>query len=139
MIDIEKETLLAPAEVARLPMFRRHGRAVNVSTVWRWITHGVRARSGRRVRLESIKMPSGSFSSAEAAARFVAALNHCDSSRANARRSRERALWQVEAELAAAGIVRAGARDPQPEGRGKSLRAAGGGRLVDTTPGVGSG
>ena len=69
------ETLIGPAEAARLfPDHRGRGR-VNPSTVWRWIRSGVRTSTGEVVRLEAIRIGTGWRTTVEAIERFVARLN----------------------------------------------------------------
>ena len=67
MIDIEREHLLTPAEAARrLPRSRR-GRAVHKSTIFRWISRGLRGE----IRLEAVKVGGQTFTSVEALQRFA--------------------------------------------------------------------
>ncbi len=73
-IDPTTETLRPFAEAARRLPALRGGRPVNVTTVWRWATRGVRGRGGVTVQLESIKVGGTCCTSDEALARFFQAL-----------------------------------------------------------------
>jgi hypothetical protein len=61
-----------PQIARRFPPYRQ-GRPVNPSTVWRWITEGVRLPDGTRVRLEAARVGGRWLTSAPALARFMAA------------------------------------------------------------------
>jgi hypothetical protein len=64
MIDIGNEELIPIRQVpARLPP-SANGKQVHVTTVYRWINHGVRG-----VKLESVKVGGTTHTSAEAPAR----------------------------------------------------------------------
>lgn len=69
--NLENETLISLAEAAASLPSSRPGKRLNLSTVWRWITHGVRGG----VRLESVVVGGARFTSREAIARFIAACN----------------------------------------------------------------
>jgi hypothetical protein len=69
MIDPTREMLLTFSQLAHRIPPSRQGRPVSVSTIWRWATRGIRG-----VRLESLRLPSRSVTSAEAFARFIDAL-----------------------------------------------------------------
>jgi hypothetical protein len=74
-IDPLSEKLRSFAEAAqRLPALRG-GKPVNPSTVWRWTTRGVRARTGILVRLEAIRVGGTCCTSDEALRRFFRALS----------------------------------------------------------------
>ncbi len=69
MIDIGNEELIPIRQVpARLPP-RANGKQVHVTTVYRWINHGVRG-----FRLESIKVGGTTYTSVEAMQRFAEGL-----------------------------------------------------------------
>jgi hypothetical protein len=68
------ETLLSLAQAARrLPPGRR-GRPVSLSCVLRWVLDGVPDPDGQRVHLEAVRLGGRWVTSAEALARFAAAL-----------------------------------------------------------------
>jgi hypothetical protein len=77
MIDPKTETLITLREAASNPLLMkfRAGQIAHVSTLWRYALKGARAADGRRVKLETLKTFRGLSTSAEAIARFVAALN----------------------------------------------------------------
>src|SRR5262245_16771068 len=73
-IDPTTETLRSFADAPqRLPALRG-GKAVHPTTLWRWTTRGVRARSGVIVRLEALKVGGTQCTSDQALARFFRAL-----------------------------------------------------------------
>ena len=79
MIDVSCERLLSPRQVAKLPVFMRNGRPCGISTVYRWFKRGVVILvNGRnvRIRLECVRLPTGTSSSQEAVERFIKALNN---------------------------------------------------------------
>lgn len=106
MIDITKESLISCREASSLFPPGRRGKRPHRSTVFRWITSGVRG-----VRLESVSMPGGRATSREAVARFLDELTKIDE-RENPFRQptapsldrRRRRLAAVERELDALGI-----------------------------------
>lgn len=51
------------------------GKPANLPKLYRWISHGAVARSGKRVKLESVHTPFGLQTTAEAIGRFLAALD----------------------------------------------------------------
>lgn len=68
------ETVLTLTQAAgRLPGAKgcRHP---NPTTLLRWVIRGAKARDGRRVRLDAVKLPGGWRTSAEALGRFLAAI-----------------------------------------------------------------
>src|SRR5262245_704226 len=68
------ETLLGMAQAAlRIPPYR--GRRTNVSTIFRWITDGVKLPSGRQLKLEGIRLAGRWLTSTEAIDRFLTAQN----------------------------------------------------------------
>ena len=62
-IDIRSEQILSFAAASKLPVFanRRSGKRINVSTLWRWATTGVRG-----VKLETIMAGGSRVTSLEA-------------------------------------------------------------------------
>ena len=82
MIDVNSETLVPAEEAVKLPALRhgRGGRPTNKSTVFRWFEVGVTPVSGgARIKLDWIKLPGrGRFTTVEAVARFIAAINGHD-------------------------------------------------------------
>lgn len=100
MINPETENLLTPREAAKLQILRVNGKGPHVRCVQRWIERGRKSDQGGIVILESIRMPfgKGKVTSAEAVARFIAALNHAGMPTTAARRRQiERANQQLEA------------------------------------------
>lgn len=72
-IDIASESLLTFSQLAsRLPP-RRCGRAVHVSTVHRWRSHGIRG-----VRLEAVRIGGGWVTTLESFTRFCRELTLAD-------------------------------------------------------------
>jgi hypothetical protein len=105
MIDGHTEQLLTPSQVCRLKVFARAGRPVSLSTFWRWTTRGARTAKGDRVRLETIRLPAGTFSSLEAVDRVRRDLNELPDDNTHVSETRERQINQAEQELAAAGVA----------------------------------
>lgn len=74
MIDtpmLMTETIISLSEAARrLPASRGRGRACP-STIWRWITAGVRMPNDQRLRLEGIRMGGRWLTTVEALIRFA--------------------------------------------------------------------
>jgi hypothetical protein len=77
-VDPSTEKLRSFAEAARRLPALRGGKPVNPSTVWRWTRRGVRARDGRIVRLEAIRVGGTCCTSDEALLRFFRALSADD-------------------------------------------------------------
>lgn len=74
MISIGSEEILTFSQTTeRLPR-ARSGRAVHPNTIWRWAMRGLKARSGRIVKLEVAKIGGRNCTSKEALDRFFAAL-----------------------------------------------------------------
>jgi hypothetical protein len=69
MIDINTEHLLTLAQAARLRPAGRQGRPTHPSTVYRWISRGLRGH-----RLESIRLGGTLYTSREALQRFAEQL-----------------------------------------------------------------
>ena len=70
-IDIRSEEIFSLTAATKLPCFRnrRAGKPINVSTLWRWATVGVRG-----VKLETIMAGGTRATSIEAVERFFEAL-----------------------------------------------------------------
>jgi hypothetical protein len=99
-IDITTERLLSPTEAAREPVFRRRGKPIHVSCVYRYMTRGVVTAHGERMVLESIRTPMGVRTSAEAIERFIRALTGKQQSIATPTpRARRKQSQQAEEEL----------------------------------------
>lgn len=76
MIDVNCEELISPREATRHPVFRNaQGRPGSLAAVYRAFNPGARSVAGERIRLETIKAPSGVRTSREAIARFVERLS----------------------------------------------------------------
>jgi hypothetical protein len=72
-VDIRSEQILSlPQAARRFPPFRQ-GRPVNPSTIWRWISNGVKLPDGRRVKLGAVRLSGRWLTSVEAIERFIAA------------------------------------------------------------------
>lgn len=69
MIDISRESLLSLREAARLRPLGRSGRPTHVSSVYRWISRGIRG-----IRLEAIRLGGMTLTSREALQRFAERL-----------------------------------------------------------------
>jgi hypothetical protein len=99
MIDLQIESALTAAAVAKLPQLRRNGKPPHVSQVHRWWTAGLKGH-----RLESIVVAGTRCSTSEAVDRWIAALSGHDSAegqRTPIRRQKETA--RADKQLAAAG------------------------------------
>jgi len=73
LAEIQSGEGLSLSAAGRLFPGHRGGRAVDPSTVFRWVTKGTTA-GGRTVRLEAVRAGSRWLTSRSAVARFVAAL-----------------------------------------------------------------
>lgn len=71
----------------------------NVSTVWRWVTRGVRGE-----KLESVRVGGVVCTSRQAIERFLARLNGGAAVTSTQNQTREREIAAAEARLAAAGV-----------------------------------
>jgi hypothetical protein len=71
MLNIRTEALFSLTAASKLPCFanRRAGKRINVSTLWRWSTTGVRG-----VKLETVMAGGSRATSLEAIERFFEAL-----------------------------------------------------------------
>ncbi len=104
-IDIYREDLIDLREAAKLPPFKRAGRAAHVATLYRHAQHGAKAANGARVRLEVVRVPSGLRTSREAVVRFISALSGTGRPLPRpATEQRQKQIAQAEAELAADGF-----------------------------------
>ena len=71
MIDVQKEELLRLHDVRRLQWFKgRNGGRVDIGTLRRWAAKGVRG-----VVLESVRIGTTTYTSVEAAIRFIQRLS----------------------------------------------------------------
>jgi hypothetical protein len=69
-----QEGLIRLTTAARLLPDSRNGRGLHPATLTRWCTIGVKDRSGRRVKLEAVKVGQAWQTSRQAVARFLEAL-----------------------------------------------------------------
>jgi hypothetical protein len=69
MIDVSTEQLLTLAQAAQLRPAGRRGRPTHTSTVYRWISRGLRGH-----RLEAIRLGGALYTSREALQRFAELL-----------------------------------------------------------------
>ncbi len=74
MSTILVESTLSLHDACRLLPSSRAGKKLNLCTICRWITGGVRAIDGTRVRLEAVRLGGRWLTSHEAIERFSAAL-----------------------------------------------------------------
>jgi hypothetical protein len=76
MIDMLKEDLIVLRAACREKPFRhrRTGKPAHISSLYRHVMRGARAANGERIRLETVRTPSGLRTSREAIARFIQAL-----------------------------------------------------------------
>ena len=70
MIDISTEQLLTLPQAARVRPHGRLGRPTHPSTVYRWISRGVRGAAGV-VQLEGVRLGGSWYTSREALQRFA--------------------------------------------------------------------
>jgi hypothetical protein len=91
----------------RFPSYRE-SRPVNQSTVFRWITAGVKLSSNRRLRLEAARVGGRWLTSAQAVERFIRAqtpdLDATERPCARTPRQRERAAERAGKQLERIGI-----------------------------------
>ena len=105
MIDPKSETLLRLNAAGHLPALMATGKPAGASSMWRYHKHGRESLAGRLVKLETIRLPAGIFTSAQAVDRFVAALNdQPDPAAPAATPASSASIDKAEAELADAGI-----------------------------------
>jgi hypothetical protein len=106
-IDIRSEEIFSLTAATRLPCFRnrRAGKPINVSTLWRWATVGVRG-----IKLDTIMAGGSRSTSLEAIERFFQALTLRADTRENPvvppRHSsqRRKQIQAAEQRLARAGV-----------------------------------
>lgn len=72
------ETVISLAQAAAACPGRRTAARLAPSTIFRWLSRGVRAASGDRVRLEAVRLGGRWVTSSEALARFVRRLTSPD-------------------------------------------------------------
>src|ERR1700729_1207090 len=106
LINIETEKLIDLRAATREPVFRnRNGRPCHVSKIYRLLFRGALDANGNRVKLSSVKTPTGWATSREAIARFIAQLtdpeNPLPPSLQNTRR---RQIEEAKQSLIAAGF-----------------------------------
>ena len=107
MIDIETEDLIDLRAACREPVFRQKtGKALHISGMYRHVLRGARDANGDRVKLETVRTPSGLRTSREAIGRFIAALTDPDSDIPTPVPAvRRKQIADAEAELAGAGFA----------------------------------
>jgi len=108
MIDIQSETLVSLGDAAKNLLPHRNGKSVHIASLYRWISEGRRARSGRRVRLEAVRVGAVSYTSPEALARFIGRLSETevdDAPTPSTPRERRHAVAAADRALDHAGIV----------------------------------
>ena len=83
MIDLDTEHLIDFRHAAKTNLLqnRRTGSPCHVSQIFRYAQCGARAVNGDRVRLETVKTPSGMMTSTEAISRFIRRLTPADRQR----------------------------------------------------------
>ncbi len=107
MFDAMTEDLIDLRQACREKPFRnaKTGKPAHISSMFRHVMRGARAANGERIRLETIRVPSGLRTSREAVARFIARLTDPDAPVATASpKARRKQIAQAEAELRAAGF-----------------------------------
>ena len=102
MIDISTEQLLTLPQAARVRPHGRLGRPTHPSTVYRWISRGVRGAAGV-VRLEGVRIGGSWYTSREALQRFAEALTNGGTETARGDTPRQRAA-DADEELRSLGI-----------------------------------
>src|SRR5262245_11458459 len=103
-INLTEETVVPFSEAARRLPPLRAGRRVSPSTIWRWSAAGVLSRSGKRIRLETIRVGGSSCTSLEALQRFFSKLSDDEPSGGVPAAPMGKAHQQAEGALDAAGI-----------------------------------
>lgn len=73
MIDLKNESPISLAAAARLLPPARKGRPVSVSCIYRWLSEGIVAPNGERVRLEAMRLGGRWLTSVAALERFARA------------------------------------------------------------------
>ena len=100
VIDLTDEDVFTIADAPQhLPRTRR-GKKVHLSTIYRWINRGVAG-----VRLESVRVGGGMYTSREALQRFAERCTNPSTTPSRATpKARQRQIAQAETELSRAGI-----------------------------------
>jgi hypothetical protein len=104
MIDVQSENLIHLNEVTKLVPSSRPGKRLNIATIWRWCTCGVRG-----VVLESVNIGNSRFTSREAVTRFVercsdATALHMPNPKKRTSAQRQRDFEKAERELDKLGV-----------------------------------
>ena len=102
MIDISTEQLLTLPQAARVRPHGRLGRPTHPSTVYRWISRGVRGVAGV-VKLEGVRIGGSWYTSREALQRFAEALTNGSTETVRGDTPRQRAA-DADEELRRLGI-----------------------------------
>ena len=102
MIDISTEQLLTLSQAARVRPHGRLGRPTHLSTVYRWISRGVRGVAGV-VKLEGVRIGGSWYTSREALQRFAEALTNGSTETVRGDTPRQRAA-DADEELRRLGI-----------------------------------
>jgi len=100
VIDVLHEDVIDLRTACREKPFRhrRTGKPAHISSLYRHVMRGARSSSGQRIKLETIRTPSGLRTSREAIIRFISALTNpslpspTTATRRHQRDSAERAL-----------------------------------------------
>lgn len=99
-IDFGKENCMTLAQAAKTLPRVRGKKPPHPLTLYRWATVGLRAKSGKRVHLETEFVGGTRVTSLEALMRFFARKNDCDYQPPTFQQDRQQAALQREAELA---------------------------------------
>ena len=91
MIDLEVEDLVPLKEMPKL-LPKRAGKAVSISTLWRWANTGARGQV-----LDTVLIGGQRYSSPQAFRRFVAAGNRGKVARPDAARQADEAAVRLDA------------------------------------------
>jgi hypothetical protein len=76
--EVSQGDAVSTSGVGRMLPGRSPGKTVDPSTVFRWISHGIRRSDGARVRLEAIKIGGRFITSKAAVQRFLVASNEAE-------------------------------------------------------------
>ena len=99
-MDITHETCLTLSKAAKTLPRVRGGKPPNPLTLYRWATSGLKAKSGKRVFLETEFVGGTRVTSVEALERFFARKRDCYYEPLTFKREREQKALQREAEQA---------------------------------------
>jgi hypothetical protein len=109
MPNLLSEELISLAQAAsRIPPYRK--RRTNPSTIFRWLTQGIKMPSGEMLRLEGIRLAGRWLTSSQALTRFLETQNAAcnpvisDAPKPRTPTQRERASAQAGKELEAMGV-----------------------------------